>query len=424
MTAVFLSYFRSDKRRNFLLLSVLVALAACIVSAESIAEPIDNAPAPWQHYCGEDVQPSTSPFDLNGNGVIEKSEVIAAINDYLFGDGTVTKAQVIELINLYLFGQPEPAPSPTQWRAYMLDLINKSREGHELAPVTMGNNEAAQKHSESMLEHGFLSHWGLDGLTSNMRYTLACGTNYMWENASGNIGIRGEDWGPPYRQRDWRESLDVIHQGLMDSPGHRRNILYTWHKKVSLGIACNEYTCSVTQNFEGDYITFTSPPSISREGALTFAGDFKGGFTLSSVQVWYHQPPHALTLGQLDATYHGTLGQEPATFIIKPAPPGTEYAEDDLLPVSYEWLAGKDPYTVDPDTPRDLNPSPGVLERKHKDVPWTTADRWTSGQSFDVRANIQEAIDSNGPGVYIIVIWGVNGGDEIPLTNYAIGDLP
>ena len=44
----------------------------------------------------------------NGNGMIEKDEVIAAINDYLFGtgDGTLapSKAEVIRLINLYLFG--------------------------------------------------------------------------------------------------------------------------------------------------------------------------------------------------------------------------------------------------------------------------------------------------------------------------------
>ena len=47
-----------------------------------------------------------SRYDTNGNGTIEKNEVIEAINDYLFGDGdeAISKAEVIELINLYLFG--------------------------------------------------------------------------------------------------------------------------------------------------------------------------------------------------------------------------------------------------------------------------------------------------------------------------------
>ena len=45
-------------------------------------------------------------YDANNNGTIEKSEVITAINDYLFGEGdaAITKPEVIELINLYLFG--------------------------------------------------------------------------------------------------------------------------------------------------------------------------------------------------------------------------------------------------------------------------------------------------------------------------------
>ena len=45
-------------------------------------------------------------YDANGNGMIEKNEVINAINDYLFGEGdeAISKAEVIRLINLYLFG--------------------------------------------------------------------------------------------------------------------------------------------------------------------------------------------------------------------------------------------------------------------------------------------------------------------------------
>ena len=45
-------------------------------------------------------------YDANNNGTIEKIEVIAAINDYLFGEGdqAISKSDVIKLINLYLFG--------------------------------------------------------------------------------------------------------------------------------------------------------------------------------------------------------------------------------------------------------------------------------------------------------------------------------
>ena len=45
-------------------------------------------------------------YDADGNNMIDKAEVIEAINDYLFGEGdeAISKADVIELINLYLFG--------------------------------------------------------------------------------------------------------------------------------------------------------------------------------------------------------------------------------------------------------------------------------------------------------------------------------
>ena len=50
--------------------------------------------------------PLVARYDANVNGKIEKSEVIKAINDYLFGTGddAPSKADVIRLINLYLFG--------------------------------------------------------------------------------------------------------------------------------------------------------------------------------------------------------------------------------------------------------------------------------------------------------------------------------
>ena len=42
-------------------------------------------------------------YDGNANGEIERTEVIDAINAYLFGTGT-NRDEVIEVINLYLFG--------------------------------------------------------------------------------------------------------------------------------------------------------------------------------------------------------------------------------------------------------------------------------------------------------------------------------
>ena len=49
--------------------------------------------------------PLITRYDADKNGHIDRSEVIKAINDYLFDEGdSITRAEVIKLINLYLFG--------------------------------------------------------------------------------------------------------------------------------------------------------------------------------------------------------------------------------------------------------------------------------------------------------------------------------
>ena len=57
-------------------------------------------------YAMTAVDPLVSRYDANVNGMIDKAEVIQAINDYLVdeGDEAISKAEVIRLINLYLFG--------------------------------------------------------------------------------------------------------------------------------------------------------------------------------------------------------------------------------------------------------------------------------------------------------------------------------
>ena len=59
--------------------------------------------------------PLVDRYDANNNGQIDRSEVIKAINDYLFGGegDTISRADVIKLINLYLFGTtPAPTAQP------------------------------------------------------------------------------------------------------------------------------------------------------------------------------------------------------------------------------------------------------------------------------------------------------------------------
>jgi hypothetical protein len=69
--------------------------------------------------------------------------------------------------------------------AFALDLINQDRIANGLEPVDLGSNTAAQFHAEDMMEHGYISHWGLNGLKPYMRYTVAGGANYWSGRRTG-----------------------------------------------------------------------------------------------------------------------------------------------------------------------------------------------------------------------------------------------
>jgi hypothetical protein len=203
----------------------------------------------------------------------------------------------------------------------------------------------------------------MDGLSPYMRYTLAGGFNYEGEN--GFIYWQTGGFLPISPQ----ECLDEAEVSLMGSPGHRRNILNKWHKKVNLGIAYNWSTCTVAQQFEGDYIEFNQKPTISN-GILSFTVKMKGQFTFDGVQIWYDQLPHPLTLGQLDATHSYLVGQKPATFLLKPLT-GARYYLDSSATFTLE--SGLDPYSIDPNTPRRESPAPKTSITKSEVVPLTIA---------------------------------------------------
>ena len=307
-------------------------------------------------------------------------------------------------------------------KQYMLDLINRDRADQGLPPVRLGTNTASQRHAEDMLANSYLAHWGRDGLKPYMRYTLAGGVDYEAENVSGPV-FREE--GVRYVVTPPKESLAEAQVGLMNSPGHRRNILNPWHKIVNLGIACNESACAVSQQFQGDYIEFDRGPVIS-DGYLGFSGTMTDGFALSGVQVWYDPPPHPLTLGQLDATHSYGLGR-PVVFLRRPLDKNSYYTENSS---EFEWESGVDPYEVDPNTPRakpicdgDVCSYPPTPPSKvyTTDVPWVTAEVWDVAEGdFTVVADISEVLNAYGPGVYTVSVWADRDNDSVPLTRYSI----
>ena len=320
---------------------------------------------------------------------------------------------------------PTPVPPPLRHigaKSVMLDLVNEERVKAGVPPVELGDNWAAQLHAESSLANCVSSHWGVDGLTPYMRYSLAGGYQSNGENGSGL------DYCHTHRDRVTlvkpigQEMADSV-KGFMGSPGHRANLLYPHHRKLNIGLAFDRYNIYIYQHFEGDHVEYDSLPAINEQGFLTLRGSTKNGVTFDEnhklgVQIFYHRLTHSLTRGQVSRTYCYGTGNEVA-FVREP----WEEGESGWTGGTYSAHTNTcpDPYDVSPDAPAaqsarealDLWDEAYELSQRLADADqraaglWLVAKTWDVGNtSFDVKVDMTELLDQHGNGVYTVVLWG------------------
>jgi uncharacterized protein YkwD len=105
--------------------------------------------------------------------------------------------------------------------ARMLELVNEERtkEGLNTLVADTALNTVARAHSKDMFARGYFAHVSPEGTTPADR-VRAAGINFL---------ITGENLalGP---------TLKICHTGLMNSPGHRANILHKSYGRVGIGI--------------------------------------------------------------------------------------------------------------------------------------------------------------------------------------------
>ena len=314
----------------------------------------------------------------------------------------------------------------------MLQLINQARTAEGLSPVVLGDNDAAQLHAEASLENCFSSHWGVDGLKPYMRYSLAGGYQSNAENGSGlDYCIKRSDGYRAIDSIEWK--IRQTMQGLMGSPGHRRNILNPWHKAVNLGVAWDRYNFQAVQHFEGDYVEYETIPKIEN-GILAVSGEAKNGVTFNQdrdlgVQIYYDQPPHSLTRGQVARTYCVDSGTRVAS--LRPRLRGNSYYSEDEYTTSFRPCP--DPYDISPEASAPSSPDDAheywqaaydasqAIGERSVTVPWITARSWTAdGVSFRATADIGEVLGEYGAGVYTILVWAPMDGERVIISEYSI----
>ena len=126
--------------------------------------------------------------------------------------------------------QPVGAADPLDaLRNEALAMVNESRKEEDLRPLTLDKalTEAAQRHAEDMLKNGYFSHVSPAGKTVRDRYDAAGGSpgKYIAENIAQCSNCRAD-----------LEQIKLLHQGWMNSPGHRANILARGIESFGFGL--------------------------------------------------------------------------------------------------------------------------------------------------------------------------------------------
>ena len=129
------------------------------------------------------------------------------------------KPQSDEMVPLH-FKMPEGSVDEQAEQA-MLDLVNREREKAGLGAVDFDINlrDLARAHSKDMFVRGYFSHYTPEGISPFDRMEKA-GINYTF--AGENLALA--------------PSTALAMQGLMNSKGHRENILSPNFNKIGIGV--------------------------------------------------------------------------------------------------------------------------------------------------------------------------------------------
>ncbi|AMG60783.1 CAP domain-containing protein [Staphylococcus lugdunensis] len=133
------------------------------------------------------------------------------------------------------------APSKSLAKSYEMqnvDLINSERKQHQLATLSYSSNisNTARKHSEDMAKHHYFDHTNLDQESPFDRLKA----DRIEFNAAGENLAYGQ------------VSSIYAHQGLMNSLGHRKNILNEHFNTVGVGVDFNDERQPYwTENYTG-----------------------------------------------------------------------------------------------------------------------------------------------------------------------------
>ena len=220
---------------------------------------------------------------------------------------TSTLESVSENLNLPTIDESEIADfNVDELGQAMLSMINDARRQAGLGDVEWdaGIAEIAASHAEEMAQNEYISHWDLNGYGPDVRYNLAGGSEWARENVY--ISWQRYDNGDPVPVKDWYLLVQDGHDSLMNSPGHRENIMEEGHTHVGIGFAYNEETgfFSIAQEFVNRYVEILNDPprEVSGSQDVLFEAKLLGNAQNPIVNLFYEEIPQSMTVDELGQT--------------------------------------------------------------------------------------------------------------------------
>jgi serralysin len=144
------------------------------------------------------------------------------------------------------------------YEQYMLELINAERSKVGAQPLASDGdlNESAENHSAWMISTDTFSHTGAGGSNPGARMEAAgyafsgsygWAENIAWMSTRAPAGLQNE--------------VEQLHTNLMNSSGHRANLLNDSYREIGVGFEVGQY-----KSYEGAFVT----QNFARSGSNSF----------------------------------------------------------------------------------------------------------------------------------------------------------
>ena len=234
--------------------------------------------------------------------------------------------------------EPDKSFEESALATQMLALINQARAEEGLTPVEWDAFAAsvATAHAHDMAENQYFSHWDLQGYGPDIRYALAGGAELAMENISTYYEYYSNN--TPKQLEKFDQLVIQSHEGLMNSPGHRKNIMDPHHTHVGIGFVYNPETgyFFIAQEFLNRYIVIDDLQDIGLPGeVISFSGNLLLNPTDPLLNIAYEPFPAPMSQEMLSQT---STYSSAAEFLEAYNP--TSFSGDTF---SFQFTLGNDP---------------------------------------------------------------------------------